>query len=196
MVKRGWYKLKSEIYQVKKLHLFQPTWKWFQLIGLIALSCHLTACGFSLQTQSLIPTELNSLYLKTEDPYGEFTLLLKKHFQSQGVRWEASPKNAQYILKIENLHIQQNLLSISENTLIRTYLVSANLEYQLENSKGKVILAPSRLISSITFITNDNQLSSDSQELEDKKEQLYQDLIFKLIARLHSRQVQLAIHEN
>lgn len=166
--------------------------KAFNILVLISMTVVLSACGFHLRGQSLIPPQLKVLFLQSSEPYGKFTLLLKNQLHAMGVVFENNPKNAPYTLNIIKASLTQTITSISENTLIRTYVVTASVTYNIEDNKNRIVIPETSLTGISTYTTNDNQLNGDMQVFKQEGNELYRDIIFRMLTRLHSRQAQSA----
>lgn len=153
----------------------------------------LTGCGFHLRDASLIPAPMKILYLETKDPYAEFTLTLQKELQAFGVHLVDQKMQAPYTLHLVQQSFSQQLTSISETTLIRTYTLTATVSFEIVNRQGKVVLPPQTISASSTYVTNDNQLLATNQATQEEQQQLNRDLIFRLLAHLHSHQASKAL---
>lgn len=99
---------------------------------IIVLSTALTACGFKLRGEYLLSPELQTLYLSSEDRYGELTRLLKQHL----VLNQVTVVN-QYDSELPELHLlkdtlDRRTLSIFPNGQVAEYELIYTVKYQLK----------------------------------------------------------------
>lgn len=92
----------------------------------------LSACGFRLRGDYLLPTELQNIYVSSEDPYGELTRLLKKHLVLNHVNLI---KN--YTSELPELHVlkdtlDRRTLSIFPNGQVAEYEIIYTVRYQIK----------------------------------------------------------------
>lgn len=158
------------------------------LINLLLL-IFLSGCGFHLRGQEAIPVSLKSLYISANQPYDQFNQLVKSQLQGYGVKFENQAKNARYILHIANQQTTQQLVAISENSQVRTYIIIAQATFTITTPSQKEIVPAITLSSSSTYTTNDNQLLGDTQILNQEKKELYRDIIFRFLTHLNARDI-------
>lgn len=95
-------------------------------------SALLSACGFRLRGDYLLPPELQKLYVSSEDKYGELTRVLKKHLQLNHVKVMTN-----YTSELPELHIlkdtlSRRTLSIFPNGQVAEYELIYTARYQIK----------------------------------------------------------------
>ncbi len=56
-------------------------------ILIICVLCSLSACGFKLYDKEKLPPQLHTLYLQSDNPYGQFETDLKHSFRAVGINF-------------------------------------------------------------------------------------------------------------
>lgn len=133
------------------------------LILLMSLSL-ITACGFHLRTQVLLPTALNPLYIQSNEPYNPLTLELKQILQSQNIVLADRRKDAKYTLEIQDQSTSTATLSQSASSSTTQYILYYHVTYAITSQDGKAVFGPKTITSQRNYTVNQAQvLSSDSQ---------------------------------
>ena len=100
------------------------------LAVLLALSV-ISGCGFHLRGEFLLPDELSTLYLSSEDKHGELTRLVKQHFVVNKVNLAASPAADVPVLRILKDNLNRRTLSVFPNGQVAEYELIYTVRYQL-----------------------------------------------------------------
>lgn len=92
----------------------------------------LSACGFKLRGEYLLPPELQVLYVSSEDKYGELTRILKQHLQLNHVKIEKEYKSNLPELRVFKDTLDRRTLSIFPNGQVAEYELIYTARYQIK----------------------------------------------------------------
>lgn len=159
--------------------LIKTTW-------LFLLTLSLTACGFHLRSQPPLPPELKTLYVQSDDPYGQLTLQLEQILQSMGVTIVDTSKEAPVTLKIFNEQYTTSILSESASSSTKQYTLYLIAQYEVLNNKGKILFGPKTVKEQSNYTVNENQVSSYNTQEDSLKEELQRDAVFSILMQLGS----------
>lgn len=100
------------------------------LLSLIFASI-IASCGFQLRGQYLLPQELQTLYVSSDDNFGELTRLVKQHLTINDVNVLQSPKSDTPELKILRDQLNRRTLSVLPNGQVAEYELIYSVNYQI-----------------------------------------------------------------
>lgn len=160
---------------------------FYQTFLLFLLSLSLTACGFHLRGHAPLPPQLRVLYLKSDNPNSTFIKQMKQVLRSIGVTLVDDAQSAPVTLQILNESTGQQLVSLGVSGQLATYLLSANVTYQLLDSHGQALQPPRTVGTSRNFSINANQVLGDMSVRSGLQEEMQRDLINQLFNQLRAR---------
>ncbi|QLH43727.1 MAG: hypothetical protein HWD59_14200 [Coxiellaceae bacterium] len=164
------------------------------LFGLMFICCCLlSACGFKLRGDADIPPAVRVLYIKSNNPYGEFESTLRSTLPPMGIRLVDNPTEAAITLEILKTDLNYFITSISASNQASTYQVTYSARIAAKDNKGKTILAPETISSSETLMVNANTVIGSNNQLDLLSKQLQQDLVFKILNLLSAPRVKEAL---
>ncbi|WP_394175456.1 LPS-assembly lipoprotein LptE [Thalassotalea litorea] len=91
----------------------------------------LSACGFQLRGNYLLPQELQTLYLSSTDTHGELTRLVKQNLQVNNVEVLKQQRNDTPELRILNDSLDRRTLSLFENGQVAEYELTYTVRYEI-----------------------------------------------------------------
>lgn len=163
-----------------------PKSLFIKKILILVLCLTITACGFHLRGEDSIPMPLRVMYLKTNQPYGEFEAKLKRTFNSIGITLTDSPVNAPIIFEIEQSSLSYSQLSIGTSNQATVYSVVYTVRFGIYDSRDHTLL-PAQDISSTSNLTlAANQVLGASNQIDLLSQQLQYDIITRILAILNS----------
>jgi LPS-assembly lipoprotein len=151
------------------------------------VSCFLlTGCGFHLRGHEPLPTELHTMYVKSDNPYGAFTKLLERTLHGIGVTLVQEPTQAPYTLQILSEDFSQQLTSQGASGQLSTYLLVYTVSYQLVNANGTIIKMPSNVTATRSYSAAANQISGDINIQNSLKDDMQLDAVVQVLTHLRS----------
>nr|WP_246036846.1 LPS assembly lipoprotein LptE [Thalassotalea litorea] len=91
----------------------------------------LSACGFQLRGNYLLPQELQTLYLSSSDTHGELTRLVKQNLLVNNIEVLKQQRNDIPELRILNDSLDRRTLSLFENGQVAEYELTYTVRYQI-----------------------------------------------------------------
>jgi LPS-assembly lipoprotein len=158
------------------------------LVWVLAWLC-LTACGFQLRHQPLLPAPLHTLYLQSTDPYGQFEAILKRSLQLSGATLVNNSNQAPFILDIQNKTFYSTAASIGTSTQARVYSLVYLVTFTLSDQHGRTLSGPQTVSASGTLTLNANQLLESNDQQPQMIAQLEHNDAQQIITQLNSPQV-------
>lgn len=110
-----------------KLHAKNPLRVFITLLCLSLI----TSCGFQLRGQYLLPQELQTLYVSSEDNFGELTRLVKQHLTINDVNVLPTPKSNVPELRILRDQLNRRTLSVLPNGQVAEYELIYTVNYRI-----------------------------------------------------------------
>jgi LPS-assembly lipoprotein len=162
------------------------------LFSLLACLC-LTACGFELRHTPPLPPSLQTLYLQSSDPYGQFESMLKRSLQLAGVTVVSNSNQAPVTLSIQSKNFSSTATSIGTSSQARVYGLTYDVTYALTNHQGKTLIDSTTVSASGSITLNPNQLLESNGQQDQMIMQLQRNDIQQIIIQLGSKQSAQAI---
>ncbi len=98
--------------------------------ALLAVSL-LAGCGFKLRGDYLLPENLTTLYVSSDDVHGELTRLLKLHLTNNEVNVAKSPGANIPELHVLKDNLDRRTLSLFENGQVAEYELTYTVNYEV-----------------------------------------------------------------
>lgn len=160
----------------------------------LAICILLVGCGFKSRNQSELPRDLNTLHVKSHDPYGPLTKQLTHRFIALGMNLATSQNDAPYTFDLLSEKIDQRENAISANNQVREYTLSYRLVYQITDSANQSLTGRQTIITTRNYISNTNQVLGSSHEKEATLAGMREDVILQVINRLKAPRTLEQLH--
>ena len=105
--------------------------QWQIAVLMLTLLSLLSGCGFHLRGHYLLPDELSTIYLSSEDKHGELTRIVKQHFILNKVDLAAKSRVDIPELRILKDDLNRRTLSLFPNGQVAEYELIYTVRYQL-----------------------------------------------------------------
>jgi LPS-assembly lipoprotein len=166
-----------------------------RLFLFILFAFALTACGFHPQGQRTLATPLHRMNIQAADPYSFLVRNLQQYLKLSGVQLENDRSRADTVLSILQDETSQELLSVSSTQQTRQYNLRVTVSFDIEDSKGKIIV-PTQTLSDTRVITmQSNQVLGSSNEANLYFQQIRRGLALAIINRIASREITRMINK-
>jgi LPS-assembly lipoprotein len=163
-------------------------------IHLLMVLCLLTSqCGFRLKSSDRLPPQLKTLYISSHQPYDKLTLSLKQTLILLGVHLTTNPKEANVRLNLLETTFSHSAPDITTSDKARTYTVTYQLRFELQDSQGKNLLSNQKISISRSLTINPGQTLYSNNELNVVKQEMEREIITLLLYRLESKPVREAL---
>ena len=158
------------------------------LFFFIVACCSLAGCGFHQHGAVPLAAPLKTMYLQTDNPYGELARNLKQHLKMSGVHLVATPQAATSILNILNEVKSQNLVSINSSQQTRQYNLILTLIFEITDAKGRILIPPQAVSETRSLTLQSNQVLAGGNQASMLYYQMQRDIVYDVMTRLSSKE--------
>lgn len=162
-------------------------------IFIIPLFLVLSSCGFHLRAPVSLAKPLQNLYVESQAPYGEVTRNIKQYLRISGIHLATSAEEAETILKISHESIGQELLSINSSQQTRQYNLKLQINFEISDNKGRVILPSQMLTETRPLTLQSNQILASSNQAAQLYHDMRRAIVYSLMNRLASQSTTQAL---
>ena len=145
------------------------------------------ACGYRLGAGDhgarFVAPALAQLSLEGLSRYAPLRAILKSALRVRGVRI-AARGTAPARLIVTDEKIVRRTLAITDNAKAREYLVSASVEFSVDDKDGRTLLAKQRVRSEGSYLYDDKMPAGSESERRRTLEHVRRDLVRRIIERL------------
>ena len=163
-------------------------------ICLIGLLFSIAGCGFQIRGHSLLAPQMRVVYVRTMNPYSGLSGDLRENFCALGVRVADNAYQAPVTLHILTEKFQQDRITLSATSLLSQYVLSYEVDYQLERPNGELLLAPRKIRVTHNYTVNANQILGVDNEVPLLRQDMRREVIYQLINQLSSECVRNAVN--
>ncbi|HHT0593139.1 TPA: LPS assembly lipoprotein LptE [Legionella anisa] len=144
----------------------------------------LSACGFHLRGMDNVPNWLNNVAIISENDDKQFISILQSRLEGSDVEVNPEPSRAKYWLIVNEVNLQQQIISVGASTNPRQYTLTLTVVFVLKTRAGQVINAPGRISISRELILNNNRILGSKDEESILIGEMKQDAVTQVIYRL------------
>lgn len=161
----------------------------------------LSACGFHLKGQKILPTELHTLYLAYSH-FDPLTRELQSRLTAAGARVASNESDAPVTLKILSQNKRQLATTVGASQQTREYTLSYSVSFVLLDNQGNVLAGPYSAHQQRNQVLQSSQILGATSQTEDLYDDMLKEIVSQIIDRLGSQSVQDALdkskanHEN
>lgn len=164
-----------------------------RILYCIILSLCLSACGFHPRGPMTLAPPLQTMYIQTDDPYGQLIKNLKVYLKISHVRLTNTPAEATSILEILSENTSEVLLNISGTQTTRQYNLTLTVSYRITDNKGNVLVNTQVATETRPLTINANQMLSGSNQAVSLYQQMRQAIVYDMVSRLASGDITLLL---
>ena len=149
----------------------------------------LAGCGFKLRSQADIPPQLHTLYLKSDQPYGQFESQVRQTLTLLGVDFVADPSLAPATLAIKNTNLAYTTPNLSTTSQAQSYFYTYRVSFSLLNKKAQELLPTKTISATGILILQPNEILGSNTQVDVLQQQLQQRCLQMMLEILGSTQV-------
>ena len=146
---------------------------------LLMMMLLLSACGYHLRGPLTLPTGLKSIYLESASPQ------LQEQFNASmkisSIPVANSSENASLIIRIYNENNDRRVLSLSSSGVANDFELDYNLEYELVDSKNKILMARQPLSIKREYYNNQQAVIAKDNEEQIIRHEMYQQAVRSIV---------------
>ena len=150
----------------------------------LILALFLSACGFHLRGTSNIPRWLNNVAIISENNDKQFFSIMQSRLEGSHVQINPDPSRAQYWLIVDEVNLQQQIISVGSSTNPRQYTLTLTVVFALKTRTGQVVNESGRIIVSRQLTLNNDRILGSKDEETILIGEMKQDAITQIIYRL------------
>ncbi len=144
----------------------------------------LSACGFHLRGMINIPTWLNNIAIIVKNDDKQLSSILNAQLEGYKIQVNPDPALAKYWLVINQVLIQQQIISVGASTNPRQYTLILTIEFMLQTRKGTIIKAPKTVSVTRQLTINNDRILGSSDEENILLGEMKQDAVIQIINQL------------
>ena len=143
----------------------------------------LSACGFHMQAESVLPPEMSQTRLAIQNPYSPFARQLSNLLEQNGVDVVETGVSAA-LLEVPVNVVRKEILTIGDNARVREYRIRHTVTFRLSGSNGELIAAEHTLEQSRVISFDEQDILAAAQEEEFLRQNMAETLSRLLIRHL------------
>ncbi|KTC79332.1 Rare lipoprotein B [Legionella cherrii] len=144
----------------------------------------LSACGFHLRGISNTPIWLNNVAIISENNDKQFISILESRLEGSKIEVNPDPSRAQYWLMINEVNLQQQIISVGASTNPRQYTLTLTVLFALKTRAGQVVEVPGQINISRELTLNNDRILGSKDEESILIGEMKQDAVTQIIYRL------------
>jgi LPS-assembly lipoprotein len=149
------------------------------------LATLLAGCGFQLKGGVVLPADVRSVYVATNDQLSPFSVELGRALDAAGAIRAASAETADAIVRVVQDRTGRRVLSVSTRNTPQEYQVFYVLEYSIDHG-GKQAVAPQDIELSRSYSFSESDLLAKDREEAILREAIARDLADLVVRRVAS----------
>ncbi len=142
----------------------------------------LSACGFHLRGQAVLPFE--SLYLQVPNESSPFAVELKRALLANNVRLTKSAEQAQVVLQIVSEVPEKQILTLSGGGRVREYQLRFRVSLRAYDQKQIDWIPAEEILLRRDFTYDDTQILAKQEEETLLYQNMYSDAVQQVLRRL------------
>ena len=150
----------------------------------LILTLFLSACGFHLRGTCNLPSWLNNIAIISENNDKQFVSIMKSRLEGSRIQINSEPSRAQYWLIVNEVNLQQQIISVGSSTNPRQYTLTLTVVYVLKTRKGQDLAPPGRISVSRQLTLNNDRILGSKDEESILIGEMKQDAVTQIIYRL------------
>ncbi|WP_050805593.1 LPS-assembly lipoprotein LptE [Legionella drancourtii] len=158
----------------------------------LMLTLLLSACGFHLRGMINIPTWLNNIAIIVKNDDKQLSSILNAQLEGYKIQVNPDPALAKYWLIINQVLIQQQIISVGASTNPRQYTLILTIEFMLQTRKGTIIKTPKTVSVTRQLTINNDRILGSSDEENILLGEMKQDAVIQIINQLSHRDAAVA----
>ena len=144
------------------------------------------ACGFQLRGEARLPAAMDRTWLDVSDDSSTFVRELSRLLQGSGVELVDQPDRQAATLQIFSERMRREPLTITGQARVREFLLMFDVEFELRDGEGNVLVERERLQLTRDFSFDEQEILAAQREQEFLETELRRDMTARLLRRLEA----------
>ena len=150
----------------------------------LAATLALSACGWQLRGEGVIPAGLTALYISSRDPDSPLVMELTRTLKSANVTVAKSAADAPYALVLLSERRTTRTATVNANARVSEQELRTEVEFLILNREGETLLPRSMLVVERVFEYNENNVLATRDEERLIRSEMRRDLVSQILNRL------------
>jgi LPS-assembly lipoprotein len=159
------------------------------LLIIITITLFITGCGFKLRSNNSLPTQLHTVYLKTDNPYGEFETAFKRSLKAMDVNLLEQPDSKHLTLELSSTTFTSDNASIGGSIQARVYNLTFSVSFKITDNQGKIVVGAQGITVTKGLTLNPNEVFGASNQVTLVQRSMEQEAITRIFNILGSKRV-------
>ncbi len=155
-------------------------------IVLLAVLMSLTACGFHLREQAVLPAALQELRIEVADPFSPIGQELGRALQRAGATLHDDAADKVAVLRVLSDALNTVPLSVSGTARVQEYQVVHRVEFEFVDAEGRVLLPREAIERRRDYRFDETQALGAAAEDELARKELRRDTLAALLRRVEA----------
>ena len=167
----------------------------FRLVLLLGIGVLLSSCGFHLRGLVEMPPELKSIYIEGGLPNSQMREILRQKLTSSQVNVLQQRQTSGAVLRILQDKITRRIASVNTAGQPNEYELKYSLSYQLEDGRGRELLAPREISLLRTYRYDPDNILSVEEEAQRIKRQMARAAVNQMLRQISAGMRQRALEQ-
>lgn len=154
-------------------------------LSTVAASLFLSSCGFHLRGTLDMPMWLNHVSVVIEKAHRNLGYYLVEDLQAFKRDVPMDPSRANYIIYVQEDHLDEALTSISSGTTPRQYELTYKVIFKLTQKGGEEIIPSNEVSVSRQMTINSDRILGSNFEQEQLKQEMRRDAAIQIINKIN-----------
>jgi len=162
--------------------------RWFKTLVIAACVISLTACGFQLRGETIMP--FKTLYIETVNPSSPMLVELRHNLETSHVQLVDKAKLAEVILNIALEQPEKQILTLDGSGRVSEYQLRYRVSLRAYDNERQDWLPAVELLVNRDFTYDDTQILAKQSEEAMLYQSMHTDMVQQILRRLsHAKPV-------
>ena len=144
----------------------------------------LSACGWQLRDAQIVPANLGSLHLSSNDPHSELITELTRALNLYGVDVVASAADAQYSVVIVNFRRDRRTGTINPSARVAEYQLNEDVDFLIVSADGSQLVPLSTASVERVYEFNEQDVLASDNEERLVRDGMREEIVRQILNRL------------
>lgn len=171
--------------RIREKNLLKNSLHFLSVVVIVLLLLNLTACGFKLRGQNVLPPSMHFIGIQSATPYGDFESAFKRSLVELGAS-VARTDSAPVTIHILNKLFFHDVPTIGGSNQARVYNYYYQVTFELRTFQNQVILPVQTVSTSQMLVVNAGTALEANNQLEIIEHEMQLEIIHMIINILNS----------
>jgi LPS-assembly lipoprotein len=159
-----------------------------RLAFLVCALAALSGCGFSLRGTAVLPPELQTMQIQSNDANSDIVRELRRVLRNNDVEVDSAEQSSGYRLQVGQEQTSERALSVNSLARAGEYQLTMSVPFQLLNS-GTAVLGPETISIERVYLADPENAAAKSDEARLIQQEMRRELALQILRRLQAAQL-------